>query len=129
MPISDKQLRELAEEYLFDVDGAKEFLGVEIKSRGRPKKVPDTSVPGSTIPKVVTPESLNSKPKKAAKPKKAVNVKAASASSQVRGPSGYNIYMSKANPDRAKKWKELSESKRGEWNKVAASRRKAIKMA
>jgi hypothetical protein len=123
MPISDKQLRELAEEYLFDVDGAKEFLGVEVKHRGRPKKVHYPSVPGSTIPKVVPPESLPSKPKKAAKPKKDANVKAASTSSQKRGPSGYNLYMSKSNPDRGKKWKELSESKRGEWNKTAASRR------
>ena len=125
MPISEKQLRELADEYLFDVNGAKEFLGIEAKPRGRPKKIPNKEVSGSTIPKVVTSESLmgNVPSKKNPKPKKDVKPKTTSTSSQVRGPSGYNLYMSKSNPDRGKKWKELSESKRDEWNKTAARRR------
>lgn len=114
MPISDKQLRELADEYMFDVNRAKEFLGVMSKPRGRPKKVEYPTVPGSKIPKVVTADSLM----REVKPKTG-----SGGSTQKRGPSGYNLYMSKSNPDRGKKWKELSESKRNDWNKKAADRR------
>ena len=110
MSITMKQLEELAREYHFDVDEARQFLGKEPKKRGRPSKS----------------GSDDDEPKKAAD-KKSPKAKASPKAKEEkpvakRGPSGYNLFVKNQGTsitEAAKQWKGLSDSAREKWNQKA----------
>ena len=116
MSITIKQLEELANEYHFDVDEARRFLGKEPKKRGRPSKADSETSDGSSK-KCVGSECTKS-PKAKASPK----AKEAKSTSAKRGPSGYNLFVKNqgiAITEAAKQWKGLSDSAREKWNAKA----------
>ena len=133
--ITMAQLDAIAEEYMFNADGARRWLKEHgPKSRGRPKN--SASAPGTTIPPVVFPRDIfGGKPAKAAKP----------APDRKRGPTGYNMFVSQIGPRIREKlqrdatergetlppragitkvveaWRALPEDIRARWNHMAAS--------
>ena len=108
MSITLKQLEELANEYHFDVNEARRFLGNEPKKRGRPAKKDTDSDNGSAK---CTGANCKKSPK-------ANDEKPAGK----RGPSGYNLFVKGQGvsiAEAAKQWKGLSDSARGKWNAKA----------
>lgn len=120
MPITDIQFKLLALRYMFDEVEARKYLGI-----GPPGKL--SSVPGSTIPRIVHPSELTN-PKKTSK---------SATTGQKRGPTGYHLFLSHYK-DRvrdeiiarggggpgvvsiiAQKWKELPDEKKKAWNSKA----------
>ena len=101
MTISIKQLEVLATHFHFDMDEARQVLGIEIKKRGSPKSPSSDS--GS--------EKGHYKPK-AEKPTKEEREK------KPRGPSGYNLFVREQGisfKNAGSAWKALNDSERGHW--------------
>ena len=125
MPLTDQQLKILANHYMFDVTEARKLLGLDEPSkRGRPPKVPKfPDTPGSKIPQILHPTDLT----------KTNTTSRSKATKQKRRPSGYHLFMShykdrirdeleKRGESRssvvsiiALKWKELPEEKKKGW--------------
>lgn len=110
MSITLKELEILANEYCFDVNEARAFLGKDIKKRGRPSKK-DSDSDGETPKKtpVTKGKPISPKPKdESTKPK--------------RGPSGYNLFVKNQGvsvTEAAKRWNELADYRRQLWNTKA----------
>ena len=131
MTISIKQLEVLATHFHFDMDEARQVLGIEIKKRGRPKSPSSDSgsEKGHYKPKAEKPakeEKGHYKPKaekpakeekghykpKAEKPTKEEREK------KPRGPSGYNLFVREQGisfKNAGSAWKALNDSERGHW--------------
>ena len=116
MTISIKQLEVLATHFHFDMDEARQVLGIEIKKRGRPKSPSSDSgsEKGHYKPKAEKPakeEKGHYKPK-AEKPTKEEREK------KPRGPSGYNLFVREQGisfKNAGSAWKALNDSERGHW--------------
>ena len=116
MTISIKQLEVLATHFHFDMDEARQVLGIEIKKRGRPKSPSSDSgsEKGHNKPKAEKPakeEKGHYKPK-AEKPTKEEREK------KPRGPSGYNLFVREQGisfKNAGSAWKALNDSERGHW--------------
>ena len=114
MSITIKQLGELAREYHFDVDEARQFLGMEAKKRGRPAKKDVDSDDDA-------PKKSSSGANKTSSTKNSPRDKAEKSASK-RGPSGYNLFVKNQGigiTEAAKQWKGLSDSAREKWNAKA----------
>jgi hypothetical protein len=132
MSITIKQLETLAAHFRFDMDEARQVIGIELKKRGRPKSPSSDSgsEKGHYKPKAEKEEKGHYKPKadkpvkeekghykpKADKPVKEEKEKKA------RGPSGYNIFVREQGVsfrNAGGAWKALSDSERERWNAKA----------
>lgn len=127
MSITIKQLQTLASHFHFDMDEAREVIGIEVKKRGRPKSpASDSGIEkGNYKPKgksdIITG---NYKPPKAEKPHKAEKPPKAEKATKARGPSGYNLFVREQGisfKNAGSAWKSLSESERDRWNAMARS--------
>ena len=117
MSITIKQLETLAAHFRFDMDEARQVIGIELKKRGRPKSPSSDSggEKGHYKPKAEKEEKGHYKPK-ADKPVKEEKEKKA------RGPSGYNIFVREQGVsfrNAGGAWKALSDSERERWNAKA----------
>ena len=115
MSITLKQLEQLGREYHFDVDEARQFLGIEPKKRGRPTKKDSDSEDDTPRPK-----TNNSAGKKSPKSKEE------KVSGNKRGPSGYNLFVKNQRVSvtvAGPLWKGLTDSKRETWNSKARAMR------
>tara|TARA_A100001388_G_scaffold16426_1_gene10904 strand:+ start:3452 stop:3871 length:420 start_codon:yes stop_codon:yes gene_type:complete len=134
MSITLKQLQALSEEFEFDYNEARKFLGhSDPKKRGRPSKKVDTdsdddvctgSKCGKDVKKPRAPRNDN-KTKKQETPKS----EAKKSKGGGRAPSGYNLFVKdqgKPITECAKEWKKLTDAKRASWNSKAASKEKSI---
>jgi hypothetical protein len=146
MSISLKQLLALSEEFEFDYNEARRFLGhSEPKKRGRPAKKVDRMVDSDSDQHSISPERRVKKPpaprndhksKKQEKPRSEVKKpgrpsanKPPASKGGCRAPSGYNLFVKhqgKSITESAKEWKALSEAKRASWNSKAAAKEKSI---
>ena len=128
MSITIKQLETLASYFHFDMNEARQVLGIELKKRGRPKS-PATEkghykpkggevVKGHYKPKGDKEEKGHYKPK-VDKPMKEEREK------KPRGPSGYNLFVREQGvsfKNAGASWKALSDAERDGWNAKAKSR-------
>ena len=128
MSITIKQLETLASHFHFDMNEARQVLGIELKKRGRPKS-PATEkghykpnggevVKGHYKPKGDKEEKGHYKPK-LDKQVKEERVK------KPRGPSGYNVFVREQGvsfKNAGAAWKALSDTERDGWNAKAKSR-------
>ena len=111
MSITIKQLEQLANEYHFDINEARRFLGKEPKKRGRPSKTDSDSE-----------DDKPRKPSSSASKKSSKEKEEKPSSGGKRGPSGYNLFVKNQGvgiSEGAKQWKALSDSARGKWNAKA----------
>ena len=120
MSITIKQLEILASHFHFDMNEAREVIGIELKKRGLPTSPSSYSgsVKGHYKPKGEKEVKGHYKPKgeKEVKPVKEGKEK------KSRGPSGYNVFVreqgvSFSNAGAA--WKALSDEERDRWNAKA----------
>ena len=147
MSITLKQLQALSEEFEFDYNEARKFLGhSEPKKRGRPPKkvdsdsedevcvtskcVKDDKKPRSprNDNKTKKQDTSKSEAKKQDTPRSETKKTGASKSGG-RPPSGYNLFVKhqgKPITESAKEWKALSDAKRASWNSKAAAKQKSI---
>lgn len=134
MSITIKQLETLSNHFHFDMDEAREVIGIALKKRYRPKS--PSEVEGHYKPKEEKPKadkSKEEKPKAERKPKeekpkadkpKADKPKAEkpNAEKKPRGPTGYNLFVRDGGisfKNAGAAWKALSESERENWNAKA----------
>ena len=131
MSITIKQLETLANHFHFDMDEAREVIGIVLKKRGRPKS--PSEVEGHHKPKEEKPKAdknpKEEKPKadknpKEEKPKadKKPKEEKPKAERKSRGPNGYNLFVREGGisfKNAGAAWKALSESERESWNAKA----------
>ena len=139
MSITLKQLQALSEEFEFDYNEARKFLGhSEPKKRGRPSKKADSDSDDEVCTgskclkdgkkprapcnehKTKKQDTPRSEAKKPGRPP-ANNPQASKGGG--RAPSGYNLFVKhhgKSITESAKEWKGLSDAKRASWNSKAA---------
>lgn len=132
MSITIKQLEKLSSYFHFDMNEARQVLGIELKKRGRPKSPASDSgsekghykpkggevVKGHYKPKGDKEEKGHYKPK-VDKPMKEEREK------KPRGPSGYNLFVREQGvsfKNAGTSWKALSDAERDGWNAKAKSR-------
>ena len=137
MPITDAQFKLLAQEYMFDINEAKSFLGIsQPKKSQSTKEVKFPSIP-THIPYVSDSEfrklSENTRTAKSTK-----STKSTKSGNETRTPTGYHLFLSKKKDavkaelqkrgeipshgvviEIAKQWKQLSKEKRDAWNSKA----------
>ena len=131
MSITIKQLETLASHFHFDINEARQVIGIELKKRGRPKSPSSDSgsekghykpkgkdqdvIKGHYKPKGEKVEKGHYKPK-ADKPVKEDREK------KPRGPSGYNLFVREQGVsfrNAGASWKALSDGERDRWNAKA----------
>ena len=129
MSITIKQLETLASYFHFDMNEARQVLGIELKKRGRPNSPASDSgsekghykpkgsevVKGHYKPKEDKKEKGHYKPK-VDKPMKEEREK------KPRGPSGYNVFVREQGvsfKNAGASWKALSDAERDDWNAKA----------
>ena len=135
MSITIKQLETLASHFHFDMDEAREVIGIALKKRGRPKS--PSEVEGHHKPKEEKPKAekkpkeekpKEEKPKADKKPKEEKpkeekpKEEKPKAEKKPRGPSGYNLFVRDGGisfKNAGAAWKALSESERESWNAKA----------
>ena len=125
MSITIKQLETLANHFHFDMDEAREVIGIALKKRGRPKS--PSEVEGHHKPKEEKPKAdkkpKEEKPKAEKKPKEdKPKEEKPKAEKKPRGPSGYNLFVRDGGisfKNAGAAWKALSESERDNWNAKA----------
>ena len=143
MSITLKQLQALSEEFEFDYNEARKFLGhSDPKKRGRPSKkaplgVAEACIDSDSDDDVCTGSKCGKDVKKPRAPrndnktKKQETPKSEAKKSKGggRAPSGYNLFVKdqgKPITVCAKEWKKLSDAKRASWNSKAAQKQKSI---
>ena len=145
MSITLKQLQALSEEFEFDYNEARKFLGhSEPKKRGRPYKKVDSDSDDEVCAgskcvkddkKPRAPRNDNKTNKKntprteAKKPGRPPANKPDASKGGGRAPTGYNLFVKdhgKPITQCAKEWKALSDTKRASWNSKAASKEKSV---
>lgn len=133
MSITIKQLETLAAHFHFDMDEARQVIGIELKKRGRPKSPSSDSgsekghykpkgkgddvVKGSYKPKTKGDDVV----KGSYKPKQEKPVKE-EREKKSRGPSGYNLFVREQGisfRNAGGAWKALSDGERDHWNAKA----------
>jgi len=136
MTITDAQFKLLAQEYMFDINEAKSFLGIsQTKKSQSTKELKFPTIP-SHIPYVKNSnfgklsDSMSVKSVKSVRSVKSVN--------ETRTPTGYHLFLSRKKDavkaelqkrgeipshgvviEVAKQWKQLSKEKRDAWNAKA----------
>lgn len=133
MSITIKQLETLAAHFHFDMNEARQVIGIELKKRGRPKSPSSDSgsEKGHYKPKAKGDDMVkgNYKPKCKGddvvkghyKPKQDKPVKE-EREKKARGPSGYNLFVREQGisfKNAGGAWKALSDSERDHWNAKA----------
>ena len=139
MSITLKQLQALSEEFEFDYNEARKFLGhTEPKKRGRPSKKVDSDsddevcVKDEKKPRAPRNDNKTKKqntPRSETKKQDTSKSEAKKSKGGGRGPSGYNLFVKhqgKSITESAKEWKALSDAKRASWNSKAATKEKSI---
>ena len=113
MSITIKQLETLASHFHFDMNEARQVIGIELKQRVKPKSPSSDS--GS--------EKGHYKPKgKGEEEKGHYKSKAKNPVKNPRGPSGYNIFVREQGVsfrNAGGAWKALSDRERDHWNAKA----------
>lgn len=135
MSITIKQLQTLAQHFHFDMDEARQVIGIELKKSAKEKCVSSDSdcVKGYYKPKEEKPAKVEKghynpkqeKPSKVEKghykPKEEKPAKEEK-EKKPRGPSGYNLFVreqSIAFKSAGTAWKALSDQERDRWNAKA----------
>lgn len=118
MSITIKQLETLAAHFHFDMNEAREVIGIELKKRVTPKSPSSDSgkEKGHYKPKQDKPVKEE---KGHYKPKQEKPVKE---EKKPRGPSGYNLFVREQGisfRNAGESWKSLSDSERDRWNAKA----------
>lgn len=119
MSITIKQLETLAAHFHFDMDEARQVIGIELKKRGRPKSPSSDSgsEKGHYKPKGKGDDLV----KGSYKPKQEKPVKE-EREKKSRGPSGYNLFVREQGisfRNAGGAWKALSDGERDHWNAKA----------
>lgn len=123
MSITIKQLETLAAHFHFDMDEARQVIGIELKKRGRPKSPSSDSAneKGHYKPKSENVEKGHYKPnvKKPVKQDKDNKQVKEEREKKPRGPSGYNLFVREQGisfKNAGAAWKALSDGERDRWN-------------
>ena len=111
MSITIWQLQQLADYFHFDIDEARAVIGISLKKRAASASASQSNSARSSVVSGHFQPTSSSKGKdnKPAQAKK-------------RGPSGYNLFVSRSGLGIQKAgaaWKALSDSERAEWNAEA----------
>lgn len=110
MSITIKQLEILANHFHFDMNEAREIIGIELKKRGSVKS--SSSIDRGNYKPVKEDKPV--KPNKPVKPDKPVKEE-----KKKRGPTGYNLFVREKGisfKSSGAAWKALSDKERDYWN-------------